>query len=265
MYQPFYKMQANGNDFVVFAGLERPLPHSGEFVKLCDRHFGVGADGVIFIQPLPDRGLEFIYYNADGSRGAMCANGARCALRLACLLGWYGQGEWIRLKADDGWHDGRVLNGLVQVQINIPGHANRLSSEQLDISLPCEHIWHMDTGVPHLIVWGVDSLDTIDVERMGRLLRHHPLFQPAGVNVNFVEQGPMQLRMRTYERGVERETLSCGTGVAAAGMIFTRHISPGSESVDIHMPGGTFQYKIENKRYFLDGPAQLVFEGRWNF
>lgn len=215
-----YKMTGSGNDFVFFDGRSTPVESvsAEEIVRLCARRTGIGADGVVVVEPGASPGaVRFHFFNSDGGRASMCGNAALCATRLAALLGMApGAGMW--LETDAGTLASRCLpeNGE-QAEIEFPPHGGIVAPE---IPLhPGEESVHLtEVGVPHLVVL-VHDVQAVEVRDRGRELREHPAVQPAGANVNFVSQHEAEWRMRTFERGVEAETLACGTGAVAAAAV----------------------------------------------
>ncbi len=259
----FYKMQANGNDFILFVTPEISLPVAPERVRiLCDRHLGAGADGLIVLEPAGDVSFRFHYYNADGSRGEMCANGARCALKLARELGWITEGVRHSFEADDGRHEGRVDGNNVEVEILSDAVIREPDSASFKLPPSVKHLYFLNTGVPHVVLWLNVPVDGFDLAQTGPRLRYHSSFKPEGVNVDIFSITDGIISMRTYERGVEAETLSCGTGVSAVGLIFIKMIEPLATTVDISMPGGPFRFRDEEGRLFLQGPARIVYQGQ---
>ncbi len=259
----FYKMQANGNDFIVVIAPDMPPPVEGKKIRaLCDRHFGIGADGLIVLEKAEDADFIFHYYNMDGSRGEMCANGARCALRLARELQWTRRRGELLFKADDGLHRGRVTSEEVSVQILSATDIREHDAAQFSLPAGIKKVFSLNTGVPHVVLWLEADVAGFDLARWGAYLRYHDFFAPGGTNVDVFSPGPKGVSMRTYERGVEKETLSCGTGVAAVGLIFIKMIEPSATHVDIDMPGGPFRFEIHERKFWLRGPARIVFQGQ---
>ncbi len=259
----FYKMQANGNDFILFTASQMSVPVSPARIRaLCARHFGVGADGLIVLEPGGETSFKFHYYNADGSRGEMCANGARCALWLARELGWIEKDVWLSFEADDGRHQGRVNDSSVEVEILSDAQIEEPQASLFKLPPQVRRLYFLNTGVPHAVLWLNQPVAAFDLAATGPYLRYHPYFKPRGVNVDifYIEDG--KIEMRTYERGVEEETLSCGTGVSAVGLIFIKMIEPSATAVDINMPGGSFRFKKRDGSLWLQGPAGIVYQGR---
>lgn len=252
----FYKYQGTGNDFVMIDDRTESfdLENLDLVKKLCDRKFGIGADGLIAIRNHPDFDFEMIYFNADGSK-SMCGNGARCAVAFSSFLGIV-TGK-TRFLAIDGPHEA-VLTGD-QVEL-LMGDVKEISAKSND--------FFVNTGSPHHIRF-VEKAKEYPVFEAGKAIRNDIVYAPAGTNVNFVE--PMtqdEIFVRTYERGVEDETLSCGTGVTAAALVYGKqqqksHIKintlGGKLSVKFHSnPDGTFS------KIWLTGPAEQVFSGKIN-
>ncbi len=217
MTQPFYKMTGSGNDFVFVDGRESSVDDwpAERIAAICDRRTGVGADGLVVVSP-DASGARMIYFNADGSRAGMCGNAALCSTRLAARLGFAGEAG-MELHTD---------TGLLRTRCVGPGWAAELLlpdfhlSAPLDLPLGAGESWMElgQVGVPHLVIHTGD-LAGVDVQRRGKALRDDPAFSPAGLNVNFIGALPdddLSWRLRTYERGVEAETLACGTGTVAA-------------------------------------------------
>jgi len=215
---PFTKMQGSGNDFILIdnrRSVLRGMNLKNLAVTVCDRHYSVGADGMIVIVPSRKADFKWRFFNADGSEAEMCGNGSRCAARFASIKKIARQDMTFETLA--GNIHAQVKPNAVKVQLT------GASGLRMNIAVPLESGLRMghfiNTGVPHLVYLSKD-LNGEDVDRIGRTTRHHDLFKPAGTNVNFMLiQGPHKLRIRTYERGVEGETLACGTGAVAAALI----------------------------------------------
>ncbi|HEU4643904.1 MAG TPA: diaminopimelate epimerase [Gemmatimonadaceae bacterium] len=220
----FYKMSGSGNDFVVFDDREEPvgaMATPAVIESLCARGTGVGADGVVFIEAPNGRDADFrmSYYNSDGSRAAMCGNASLCVTRLAADLG-AGKREGMRFETDSGVLSARMVGALPEV--DLPAVAEvRPTAEGVALEEGERRIGFALVGVPHLVVLR-DSLEGLDVVGRGRPLRLHESLRPAGANVNFVAPGEGgSWRIRTYERGVEGETLACGTGAIATAILLS--------------------------------------------
>lgn len=226
-----------------------------EIAALCHRRFGIGADGLIILHPHPELDFKMQYFNADGAESTMCGNGGRCAAHFAARQG-LASGHTLHFEAIDGSHQARLQGHQVTLSMK-PVATFQKSGKDLLI----------DTGSPHFVRF-TENVDDLDVAQLGRKIRYAPSFAEAGINVNLVE--PLStgaLKVRTYERGVEAETYSCGTGVTAAAL--AAHERLGSPSpVTITTPGGRLQVSFEKSAagytdIFLEGPATFVFKGTW--
>lgn len=249
----FFKYQATGNDFILIDNRSGDLSFSREQIeRLCDRRFGVGADGLILIENDPLANFGVNYYNSDGSQ-SLCGNGSRAAVHFASYLG-ITNGK-ARFGAYDGLHDAELLNsGVVRLKMNDVPTTEREGEDYL-----------IDTGSPHYIRF-VNGIQDFPVVEEGRAIRHSERFRDRGVNVNFVElMEGNTIFVRTYERGVEDETLSCGTGVTASALAtsFSGFKSP----VHVRTRGGELRVEFKTGQsgmfyeIFLIGPAKMVFEG----
>ncbi|MBB4077750.1 diaminopimelate epimerase [Lewinella aquimaris] len=256
----FRKYQGAGNDFILLDDrggtlvdkLDRPT-----IARLCDRHFGIGADGLMLLrQADAEYDFEMVYFNADGGRSTMCGNGGRCIVRFAADLGI--DREVYKFLAVDGPHEATVTPaGEVSLEMNDVTEIRELDGDLV-----------LDTGSPHYLKF-VDDLDDVDVVTNGRTIRQSPLFREAGINVNFVRETPEGLELATYERGVENETLACGTGVTAAvvGHLHRRGgTTDGPFRIKVRAKGGNLsvtgeRYGTQYRHLRLIGPAELVFEG----
>src|SRR3954452_24376359 len=214
----FTKMNGAGNDFVMIDNRRGELQLArDQIARICDRHRGVGADGILMLEPAAN-GADFRmrYYNADGGEAEMCGNGARCFARYASRVA--GPIEKLSFETPAGVIGAELQGELVRLQMSEPKDL-RLG---VTIPLPDRQVaaHFVNSGVPHVVV-PVDDLESADVRGVGSAIRRHDLFAPKGANVNFLkERGPRQIAIRTYERGVEAETLACGTGVVASALIF---------------------------------------------
>jgi diaminopimelate epimerase len=260
----FTKMNGAGNDFVMVDNRAGNLQLSGnDIARLCDRHRGVGADGVLVVER-PTNGANFRmrYYNSDGGEAEMCGNGARCFARFADRIA--GPLKKITFETQAGVIGATVEGKQVRLQMSDPVDL------RLDLEIPLRnetlHGHFVNSGVPHVVV-SVDHLEKADVHRNGRAIRQHELFAPKGANVNFLSRrGDKAISIRTYERGVEAETLACGTGVVASALIFAATnnlagpigvlVRGGDElSVDFEKRGEQFT------NVTLTGPADFAFDG----
>lgn len=260
----FTKMNGAGNDFVMLDN--RDLRHQldkSAIARLCDRHRGVGADGLIAVEPAQS-GADFRmrYYNADGGEADMCGNGARCFARFASRIG--NRNGSIQFETLAGVIGARLIGDDVQLAMSAP-HSLAIGTE-LMVADEKLTVHFLNTGVPHAVVF-VQDLEKTDILRLGAALRYHTHFAPKGTNANFVGELPDgSIVIRTYERGVENETLACGTGVTAAALLFSR-LKGAKSPVRVLVRGGdTLQVGFEAagdgwRDVTLTGPADFVFEG----
>ena len=246
----FYKYVGAGNDFIIFESWNVDLELSSQqIVELCDRRFGVGADGVMTLQSHGSEDFKMNYYNADGSRGEMCGNGARCLVNFARFMGRVNLSG--SFSADDGVHGFQISDELVDVEIIVNGNLQKWA-------IPRAGCGFIDTGVPHLVV-PTGSVATEILDPLGKKMNSDES-HPRGTNVNIIEKLAKSVKIRTWERGVNQETLSCGTG-AAASAIFA-HEKWGFEwPVLLSFPGGDMEVDCRGNQYWLKGPAELVFKG----
>ncbi|HIE06457.1 MAG TPA: diaminopimelate epimerase [Desulfarculaceae bacterium] len=261
----FWKMQGSGNDFIIIDNRKPIFPEENRaalVAKLCRRATGIGADGLILIEDDPYADFLWRFYNADGSEAEMCGNGGRCAARFAFLK---------RITSSDmvfttlaGPIRARVDGDQVRLEMSRPCDRQRL---ELDCDGALEKVDFINTGVPHAVIMVEDDLDLVDVNERGAKIRYHQAFAPAGSNANFIKvEDESTLSIRTYERGVESETLACGTGAVAAALIAhakglvvspTKVITRSGESLTIY-------YKKEGETFvevFLEGVALIVYRG----
>lgn len=256
----FSKYQGTGNDFVMIDNREQWFPKANIdlIAKICDRRMGVGADGLILLENSTQHDFTMVYFNADGRESTMCGNGGRCIVAFAKELQVID--SQCVFDAVDGLHRATILpDGRVSLQMT--------DVESIVASLDGVFL---DTGSPHHIAWVKDVMQTDVVER-GKFFRHYEQYAPGGTNVNFVEiVGDGQYKIRTFERGVEDETLSCGTGATAVA-IAAHHLEKTTKTtVDIRVMGGQLQisFSPENGQYkqvFLTGPAVKSFEGIYHY
>jgi diaminopimelate epimerase len=267
----FYKMSGAGNDFIVINNMDGRLPEAGReslFAAWCRRGMSIGADGVLVLEPSACAHFRMRYHNADGREAETCGNGSRCIARFAHAMGL--APAQMRFETMAGEYEARVDGESVVVSL---GDARGLR-EGIRIAAPefTGTVHFVNTGVPHAVVLcgGVDlpeGIDAVDVIRAGRFLRHHAEFAPAGTNANFVEvTGTQAIAIRTYERGVENETLACGTGSVASCIIAARR-GLVSTPVSVRTAGGDiltvdFEPTPDGaRRVKLGGPARMVFRG----
>src|ERR1043166_6720865 len=266
MVLEFTKMNGAGNDFVLIDNRTHTNRLSREqIVRLCDRHRGVGADGVILLVPPKSKEADWAweFYNSDGSTGEMCGNGARCFARF--VRKHTATNGSFKFETEAGIIKAEFSGERVTVSLTAP--SNLRLNQTLSLSTGVEAVHSINTGVPHAILF-VPNADKAMVQQLGPEIRRHPHFGPKGTNVNFVQLlEPGRIRVRTFERGVEGETLACGTGVTASALISSR-VHKFSSPVKVQVQGGD-QLEVsfrENNGGFSDvklsGPAEFVFDGR---
>lgn len=252
----FYKYQGTGNDFVVIDNRDGSFPAADVegIAHLCDRRFGVGADGLMLLQDVDGYDFEMLYFNADGKLGSMCGNGARCIVAFAHFLGLFDTET--HFLAVDGPHQGRIKGNQVQLLMQDVANIEQLEAD-----------YFLDTGSPHYVKY-VDGLKDFDVVKAGKAIRYNNRFSSEGTNVNFLELLGDRLYIRTYERGVEDETYSCGTGVVASAI--TAHhkgLFKDGEHIQLSAVGGELCVRLQSspnggyREIWLEGPATFVFEG----
>lgn len=250
----FKKYQGTGNDFILIDNRNATYSFTKEQVaRYCHRRFGIGADGLILIEKTEVYDFKMVYHNADGAEGSMCGNGGRCAVKFAYDLGIIGSST--TFLAVDGPHKAQVFkNGNVRLTMIDVNHSKE------------EGGYYFNTGSPHLMV-PVEKLSEINVYQEGKTIRNNDTWLPrGGVNVNFLEVQENGIAIRTYERGVEDETLSCGTGATACALF--SHLQYGIPSpVKVNVLGGQLDIYFESHNHtftniYLEGPAEKVFEGQ---
>lgn len=256
----FYKYHGTGNDFVMLDGRNKKFKMLSEkqINQLCHRQFGIGADGLIVITKNNKFDFEMLYFNADGKPGSMCGNGGRCTIAFANQLGIIKNKT--EFMAFDGRHQGAInIKGEVTLKMN---DVNGIESKGLD--------YEINTGSPHYIIFNKE-ISKINVFAEGQKVRYNKTYANKGINVNFVEIKKNELFVRTYERGVENETLSCGTGVTAAAIAFASlEKKKKNYGINIKTPGGKLKvsFKTNDHKNFSDihltGPATLVYQGQIN-
>lgn len=253
----FVKYQGAGNDFVMIDNRSGSCNNLSidQIKRICDRRFGIGADGLIKINSWDLGDFECDYYNSDGSK-SFCGNGARCAVAFARELGIH-QKQY-RFMAIDGEHIAYVENGQVHLKMNNVDQIEFIGDDAL-----------LNTGSPHYIKW-VDKLSNLNVNQEGQSIRYSDRFKQDGVNVNFIEDLKDGIKIRTYERGVEDETLSCGTGITAAALAYARiNKLTGEQTIPVFAEGGDLKvtFQVTSSGFtdiWLIGPAERVFQGSIN-
>lgn len=247
----FYKYQGTGNDFVMVDNRKKIFPGSrGTVARLCDRRFGIGGDGLILLENDAAADFKMVYYNSDGNESTMCGNGGRCLVAFAHFLGIFQ--DHCTFNAVDGLHEAEICGDMVKLKM-------------IDVAA-CTDVggdFVVNTGSPHYVKY-VEGLENIDVFFEGRGIRNSEPFKKEGINVNFVEETQDGLFVRTYERGVEDETYSCGTGVTAAAITYLKDRE--ATAVPVRVMGGLLKVYAEKNgtgfnEIWLEGPATQVFEG----
>ncbi len=254
----FFKYQGTGNDFVIIDNRQDIFPKNNKALvaKLCNRKFGIGADGLILLENAKDANFTMAYFNADGAIGSMCGNGGRCIVAFAKHLGIIE--EQCIFIAADGLHRAYFSNHLVSLKMN----------DVHNIKKGNNYVF-LDTGSPHHIVF-VPDVDKVDVFNEGKTIRYGKPYFENGTNVNYVSQNSNgHIAVRTYERGVEDETLSCGTGVTAVALAAHFTGKTDKENIKIATRGGNLQVSFKKlngiyKDIYLTGPAEQVFKGTIN-
>jgi diaminopimelate epimerase len=255
MTMTFYKYQGTGNDFIIVDNRTMKIDKNNtkRIAELCDRRFGIGADGFILLQNDENSDFKMVYYNADGNESSMCGNGGRCITAFAKFLGVIE--DETEFLAIDGLHKAKIENNIVYLQMQ-------------DVSNVEVYEGHafLDTGSPHHVQL-VSNLNTFEVKSEGSKIRHGQPYNEAGSNVNFVEPlSDDSFAVRTYERGVEDETLSCGTGVTAVALAMHKTGKTKSDTVSLKTPGGQLKVTFSSNEnsynnVWLVGPAIQVFKG----
>ena len=260
----FTKMNGAGNDFILFDNRSGDIDlDRNQIARLCDRHLGIGADGILLLlNPTNHADFRMRYFNADGGEAEMCGNGARCFARFANKVGE--QKGKISFETPAGVISSELKGDLVTLRMTEP------TDLRLKIDLPVasenKTVHFINSGVPHVVI-PVPKIDEADVRREGAAIRYHKMFSPNGTNVNFIEKrGPNKIAIRTYERGVEDETLACGTGIVASALIFAASEKSSSPITVLARGGDELEVGFEKveggfRNVTLTGPAEFVFEG----
>jgi diaminopimelate epimerase len=254
---PFSKYHGTGNDFIVIDNrILHWEPTTEQVSFLCDRHFGIGADGLMLLSAKTGFDFAMAYYNSDGKEGTMCGNGGRCMTAFAKSLGLINLKA--RFWAADGLHEAEIAEH--------PEPVYKLKMKDTCVDKIYDDGFFLDTGSPHFVTFPEEDVAAADVFSKGRALRHDQRFAPGGTNVDFVELRDQNLFVRTFERGVENETLSCGTGVTASA-IACACLNPGNRGIyQVLTPGGQLKVSFvqAGKKFtdiWLEGPARFVFRG----
>jgi len=254
---PFYKYQGTGNDFVMIDNRTGFFPKDNTTLValLCDRKFGVGADGLILLENHKEVDFTMVYYNADGNLSSMCGNGGRCIVAFAKMLALINNEA--TFEAVDGIHSAFVKEDIVHLKMQNVGEIKKTDDYTF-----------IDTGSPHHVQF-VNDLGNLDVKDKGAAIRFSDLYSAPGANINFIERESKNVyRVRTYERGVEDETLSCGTGVTAVALALHHNGHIQTNHAQLQVEGGELRVSFEKTdsgyhNIFLIGPAQEVFKGEW--
>ena len=273
---PFWKVSGSGNDFVAFdrmaadPGDDPALPSDDAVRALCRRGLGVGADGVMVLRRAPGVDYELVYYNADGSRADLCGNASLCGVRLAVELG-YASAAGVAFRTDAGVMAGRIADGLPEIDLAAP---TELETDRQDLlpagPAPGDRVGFARVGVPHVVIRCADAA-AVDLERSAPHFRHHPALRD-GANVNFASRSGGLVALRTFERGVEAETLACGTGSVATALLLAAWEPVDSATGDVeteivtrsglrHRVRAASRTGSEPRRVSLAGTARLVFRG----
>lgn len=252
----FYKYHGTGNDFILIDNRNSGVTLTNEQVKaMCERRFGIGADGLMLLEKEQGFDFKMVYYNSDGNQSSMCGNGGRCITAFAKHLGIITNKA--RFMAIDGAHEASIdSSGIISLKMQ--------DVKQVEAG---DDYFYLNTGSPHYVKF-VQHIDEINVVQEGRKIRNSERFKEEGTNVNFIEKKEDALFVRTYERGVEDETLSCGTGVTAAALVAgIKGVSTSKNMCAIKTLGGdlevSFEKVLEQNFYniWLKGPAVLVYKG----
>lgn len=258
----FYKYHGAGNDFIMIDGRKNlPQLSSLQIKTMCDRHFGIGADGLMYIMESSEYDFEMKYFNSNGLEGSMCGNGGRCIVAFAFDLGI--QQPSFRFIASDGEHFAEILESKGNKKII------RIQLKDVDKFEKIDNHYVLDTGSPHHLTF-CKSISEKNVFAAGKAIRYSKNFKAEGVNANFIEQKGNHLFVRTYERGVENETLACGTGVTASAIGAYLNHAEKYTNYNIQTLGGSLKVSFVNednvfKHVFLEGPTEYVFEGNIDF
>jgi diaminopimelate epimerase len=260
----FTKMNGAGNDFILIDNRAREIDlDRSQIAQLCNRHRGVGADGILLLENTTNRAdFRMRYFNADGGEAEMCGNGARCFARFANRVA--GTQKTISFETSAGVISAELGDNLVTLRMTEP--TDLRLHVKVSVSDENKTVHFINSGVPHVVI-PVPKIDDVDVQREGAAIRHHKMFSPNGANVNFIEKRELnKIAIRTYERGVENETLACGTGIVASALIFAATENTSGPIHVIARGGDELQVGFQTidgsfRNVTLTGPAEFVFEG----
>lgn len=249
----FYKYQGTGNDFILIDNRKNNVSLDAKIIeKFCNRRFGIGADGLMFLELDNRADFKMVYFNSDGNQSSMCGNGGRCIVAFAKEIGFISQA--CTFFAIDGLHEANIQSNIVSLRMN----------DVTTIDCRQDGSFFLNTGSPHVVQY-VENIKDFKVVEEGRKIRYNNEFKANGTNVNFIEKQKDHLFVRTYERGVEDETFSCGTGVTAAGIVAS--LAEAKEEVKIKTIGGDLKVRFKGNiskgftDVWLEGPARFVFKG----
>ncbi|WP_304344563.1 diaminopimelate epimerase [Chryseobacterium koreense] len=249
----FFKYQGTGNDFVMIDNRDLQFPKDRTLIeKLCDRRFGIGADGLILLENDDATDFKMVYYNSDGNESTMCGNGGRCIVAFAYFLDIFE--DKTTFIAIDGLHEAEIVNGTVKLKMS-----------DVNTIINRDENFELNTGSPHFVKF-VNEVENYAVYKNGNEIRNSATYKDEGINVNFVEPiSEDEIFVRTYERGVEDETFSCGTGVTASALVFLK--GKNKVEVNVKVLGGNLKVYAEQdgdsfKNIWLEGPAKQVFKGK---
>jgi len=250
----FSKYHGTGNDFIIIDNRDGSINLSiNQINHLCDRRFGIGADGLLLLNSIADFDFEMKYYNADGAEGSMCGNGGRCITQFAYDIGI--KKEQYHFIATDGPHDAFFgTNNWIHLKMINVSSINKIHNDYV-----------LNTGSPHYIT-EVSNINNLNVVKEGQAIRYSNNFKEKGINVNFIQKEANKIIVRTYERGVEDETYSCGTGVTAASLVFAKN-ETGFNRIEVETKGGQLAVEFDKKgdqefnNIWLCGPAVFVYKG----
>lgn len=257
----FYKYQGAGNDFILIDNRTSSFQLSTiQIHKLCDRHFGIGADGLILLEHSNIADFKMVYFNSDGKLSTMCGNGGRCIVAFAKQLNIID--NHTQFEAIDGLHEAEIISDkepcIVRLKMQDVSHIHSIDTDA----------YILDTGSPHYVKI-VKNIDSIHVYEEGRKIRYSDSYQEKGINVNFVQiESPEHILVRTYERGVENETLACGTGVTASAIVTAWRFNLSKASIHVKARGGNLSVDLQKspnsttyQHIYLTGNATFVFKG----
>ncbi len=255
----FFKYQGAGNDFILIDNRDAQFNSSMEYIRfLCDRRFGIGADGLMLLEADEHADFNMRFFNSDGKEGTMCGNGGRCIVAFARQLGIIG--NVTRFNSPDGIHEA-TINAIQDTATTV-----NLKIHDVNGVTAGDGYYFLNTGSPHYVRF-IDKVEGFNVTAEGEKVRHSKLFAPNGTNVNFVEIQKDKLLIATFERGVEAETLACGTGATAAAIATSIHQPSDKKSYNITAKGGELKVSFEKvgegkyHNIWLEGPATFVFKG----